>query len=62
MQTVVVCLLLVTAVVVTADICRTPICEYTFVIRRARSMTYRAPNGNLYDVEFKGKRLQVSIC
>ncbi|KAK2158374.1 hypothetical protein NP493_1804g00021 [Ridgeia piscesae] len=53
------CVMLATAVVVTADICRDPICEFTFVIRRARSMTYRASNGNLYDVALKGRRLQI---
>ncbi|KAI0234761.1 Dihydrogeodin oxidase [Lamellibrachia satsuma] len=53
------CLMLATAAVVTADICRDAVCEYTFVIRRAPSMTYRAPNGKLYNVALNGTRLQI---
>ncbi|KAK2174469.1 hypothetical protein NP493_799g00035 [Ridgeia piscesae] len=51
-------LLLVTAAVVMADICRDPVCEFTFVIRRTSSMTYRGSSGTLYNVALNGTRLQ----
>ena len=54
------CLMLTTAAIAAADICRDAVCEYTFEVHRSRSMTYRAPNRRRYNVAFNGTGLQVN--
>ena len=39
-----------------AELCQGPICEYTFVIRHSRTMTYRR-DYNVYNVGMEGKDL-----
>ncbi len=42
-----------------AEICQAEICEYEFVIRRVRTMTYHSPGGQRYNVNFDGSDLRV---
>ena len=44
--------------VVQCDLCRGPVCEYKFVFRRSRTMTY-ADGNNVFNVALYRSRLQI---